>query len=75
MTRSRRFLSILVLATLMALAFLGGMLTAGGGLASPSGAAGQANLAPAQWAAVQAGNSLLGTGFSAVIYLPMISSE
>lgn len=75
MTGTKRFISILVLAALMALAFLAGSLTANAGLASSHGSAGQANLTPSKWAAIQSGNSLLGTGFSAVIYLPLISSE
>lgn len=75
MTHTRRFIAVMVLTVLMILAFLGGSLTTAGSLAPQTQTAGQVNLTPSQWAAVQAGNSLLtsGSGINLpVIYLPMI---
>ena len=73
MTRTRRFIAILVLTVLLTLAFLAGSLTTESSLASQAQTGGQINLTPNQWAAVQAGNSLLtSVWFMPVIYLPMI---
>jgi hypothetical protein len=73
MTRTRLFIAILVLTVLLILAFLAGSLTTERSLASQAQTAGQVNLTPNEWAAVQAGNSLLTSGwYSPVFYLPMI---
>ena len=74
MTYTRRFIAVLVLTVLIILAFLGGSLTTASSLAPQAQNAGQVNLTPNQWAAVQAGNSLLTSGwFIPVIYLPLIA--
>jgi hypothetical protein len=76
MTRKRRFIAILLLTALMILAFLGGSLSAASSLTPQAQTAGQVNLTDSQWAAVQAGNSLLTSWWSnAANYLPLIIKE
>jgi hypothetical protein len=76
MTHTRRFIAVLVLTALMILAFLGGSLSAASSLSPQAQTAGQVNLTPSEWSAVQAGNSLLTSWWSnAANYLPLIIKE
>jgi hypothetical protein len=75
MRRTRRFIAVLVLTGLITLAFIGGSLTSASSLAPQVRTSGQINLTPNEWAAVQAGNSVLTNGFSTVIYLPLAVKE
>ncbi len=70
-----RILIILLLAVLMALAFLSGSVSAGKDLATSPGTIREVSLTHAEWAAVQAGNSLLSSGYFSALFLPVIVLE
>ncbi|MGD2155838.1 MAG: hypothetical protein PVG14_00665 [Anaerolineales bacterium] len=72
MTHYKRYLTITLAAIASLLVFLGGFMTASGGRAIQLHEAGPSILTNAQWAAVQASNSLLMGGFSLQTYLPLV---
>ncbi len=74
MTRYRRSLTLLLIAAALVLAYLAGAMTATGSPAtSPRGLVPLA-LTSAQWAAVQASNSLLAGAPTYYIHLPLVES-
>ena len=75
MTRYRRALTRLVIATALLLSYLAGVTTVTRSLAGPSPNPGLTSLTSTQWAAVQASNSLLVAGPTYTIHLPLVAAE
>ena len=74
MTRYRRALALLVITAALLLSYLAGVATVPRTLAGPAPNPGLTSLTSAQWAAVQASNSLLVGGPTYTIHLPLVTA-
>jgi hypothetical protein len=74
MTRHRRSFALLLIVIALVLAYLAGAMTATGSLATSPRDLVPLALTSAQWAAVQASNSLLAGGPTYYVHLPLVES-